>query len=419
MRPIHLALAAALIAPLPAQAASGAYAQQLVEATMAGHPEITGLAMHVTRPNTHDNVVVATSLGEDAAVNVPADLAVIQTGAVEIGPSGEGRFDVRLPLLDMSHRTLGSLEVVVATADRGAAEKAAMAARDAIARRVSHISNLLEPARFDETTPVSSYGQHLVDETLARHPKVVILALHATPPGSPDDVIVASNIGRIGKKADEDDLNVIKTGVPKLEFNETGERYEVELPLRDLSGTTLGAVGVVFDYKKGDDTKAHQTEAIAIRDAIARRVSNPANLVEPYPFDPHIAAGAYAQRLVDQTLASHPGLIILALHVTPPGSPDNVILASNIGRIGKKADEDDLRVVNTGSVNKEVNEAGNRFEAELPLLDAAGRRIGAVSCVFAYGTGADKEALYRRAVNIRDALRPRIRSVAQLAGSRR
>jgi hypothetical protein len=325
---------------------------------------------------------------------------------------------VRLPLLDMSRRTLGSLEVAVAGRDRAAAQKAAIAARDAIARRVSHINNLLEPARFDETTPVASYAQHLVDETLARHPKVVILALHATPPNNPDDVIIASNIGRIGKKADEDDLNVIKTGAPKLEFNETGDRYEVELPLHDLSGTTLGAVGVVFDYKKGDDTAPHQAEAIAIRDALAKRISNPANLVEPYPFDPQRPAGAYAQRLVDQTLAAHPGLIILAFHITPPGSPDNVIIASNIGRIGKKADDDDLRVVNTGSVNKEVNEAGNRFEAELPLLNAGGHRIGAVSCVFAYESGADKEALYRRAVKIRDGLRPQIKSVAQLSAAR-
>ena len=45
----------------------------------------------------------------------------------------------------------------------------------------------------------------------------------------------------------------------------------------------------------------------------------------------------YAQKLVDETLAKHPEVIILAFHVTPPNSKENVIIASNIGRIGKKA----------------------------------------------------------------------------------
>ncbi len=48
----------------------------------------------------------------------------------------------------------------------------------------------------------------------------------------------------------------------------------------------------------------------------------------------------YAQKLLDETLAKHKDVVIMAMHVTPPGKTDNVIIASNIGRIGKKADED-------------------------------------------------------------------------------
>ena len=43
---------------------------------------------------------------------------------------------------------------------------------------------------------------------------------------------------------------------------------------------------------------------------------------------------------------------------------ENVIIASNIGRIGKKAVEDDLRVINTGKTNLEVNAKGDHFEVE-------------------------------------------------------
>src|SRR5438309_939959 len=77
----------------------------------------------------------------------------------------------------------------------------------------------------------------------------------------------------------------------------------------------------------------------------------------------------YAQKLVNDTLAKHKDVVIMAMHVTPPGEKENVIIASNIGRIGKKADEDDMRVINTGKENLEVNKAGNHFEDELPILD--------------------------------------------------
>ncbi len=62
----------------------------------------------------------------------------------------------------------------------------------------------------------------------------------------------------------------------------------------------------------------------------------------------------YAQKLLDETLSKHKDVVIMAMHVTPPGKTDNVIIASNIGRIGKKADEDDMRVIETGKPNLEA-----------------------------------------------------------------
>jgi len=44
----------------------------------------------------------------------------------------------------------------------------------------------------------------------------------------------------------------------------------------------------------------------------------------------------YAQKLLDETLAKHKEVVIMAMHVTPPGKTENVIVASNIGRIGRK-----------------------------------------------------------------------------------
>ena len=129
------------------------------------------------------------------------------------------------------------------------------------------------------------------------------------------------------------------------------------------------------------------------------------------------AAKTYAQKLVDEALQKHRELLILVMHVTPPDSSENVIVASNIGRIGKKADEDDLRVIDTGRTNLEVNAKGDRFEVELVLEDASGKNIGALGTVFAYKDGDDKAKLQKAAEKIRAELGKQIPSKDKLFDS--
>jgi hypothetical protein len=124
------------------------------------------------------------------------------------------------------------------------------------------------------------YAQKLVDATLAKHKEVVIMAMHVTPPGKNENVIIASNIGRIGKKADEDDLRVIETGKPNLEVNKKRDHFEVELVLQDQSGKTIGAVGIVFSYEKGKEAE-YQKKAEQIRDEMKEKTPTRAKLFEP------------------------------------------------------------------------------------------------------------------------------------------
>jgi iron complex outermembrane receptor protein len=114
----------------------------------------------------------------------------------------------------------------------------------------------VEAKEMDPTyTKAAPFAQKLVDEALAKHPEVILLAIHAQPPGH-KDVIVASNFGRIGKLGDEDDMRCINTGKPNLEIDPTGKHFEAEIPLKDQGGKTIGALGVVFNYKPGDDKEA-------------------------------------------------------------------------------------------------------------------------------------------------------------------
>jgi hypothetical protein len=124
------------------------------------------------------------------------------------------------------------------------------------------------------------YAQKLLDETLAKHKDVVIMAMHVTPPGKTENVIIASNIGRIGKKADEDDMRVIETGKPNLEVNKKGDHFEVELVMQDQSGKTIGAVGIVFMYEKGKEAEFQQ-KAEQVRDEIKQKTPTIAKLFEP------------------------------------------------------------------------------------------------------------------------------------------
>jgi len=262
--------------------------------------------------------------------------------------------------------------------------------------------------------PVKSYGQELVDQLVAKTPDLLVVAMHASARDMPGYPIVASNIGRYGKPADEDDMRVINTEKTNLEVAHGGTRFEVELVLRDLTGSNIGALGLVFRYKAGDSKDALAKKAIEIRDALAKRIMNAASLTEPHPYDPLATTKTHAQKLVDATLAKHPDLIVLAMHVTLPDSKDNIIVASNFGRIGKKADADDMKVIDSGLPTAGVAGGGKRYAVALPLRDVSGKTVGELSVGFRYKNSEDEKALLAQAEKVRDELQKNIPSVENL-----
>jgi iron complex outermembrane receptor protein len=52
-------------------------------------------------------------------------------------------------------------------------------------------------------------------------------------------------------------MRCIHTGKPNLEVDPKGTHFEAEIPLRDKTGKIIGALGVVFNYKQGDDKDAY------------------------------------------------------------------------------------------------------------------------------------------------------------------
>jgi hypothetical protein len=137
----------------------------------------------------------------------------------------------------------------------------------------------VEAKEIDPTyTTAAPFAQKLVDDALAKHPEILLIAIHATPPGH-KNVIIASNFGRIGKIGDEDDMRCIHTGKSNLEVN--GPHFEDELILQDASGKTIGALGVVFNYKDGDDKEAFQQIATQTRDEMKAQLPSSKKLFAP------------------------------------------------------------------------------------------------------------------------------------------
>jgi len=248
----------------------------------------------------------------------------------------------------------------------------------------------------DETPPVvggMTYVQHQILLAKSRHPEVVDIAVVGKRPEDKAPVILGSTASS---------RNVFKSAAEPTDGSAvSGSDYVVREPFLSSTAHRLGTIEIKF--RNQPRQQAHYAKvASKIQSAMARATLSLKNAVDPYPFDPAFGPNTYAQRLTERTVAAHRDLLVMMIHATPPHGAHNVIIGSNIGRFGKQADEDDLRVIDKGSTNLEVGGDGDRYETELPLLDRAGKRIGALGLVFALKPDTDKEGLHRHGLAIRD-----------------
>jgi iron complex outermembrane receptor protein len=269
-------------------------------------------------------------------------------------------------------------------------------------------------AQTQAPLPVKIYAQELVDRTVAQHPDLRAVMMHVTPPHADGNVVIASSIGRIGKPADADDLEVIATGEMRVAMDRGNKRIEVELPLHDVGGQTIGALGLVWRYPVGGNHAEFERIANAIRDSLARRILDLANLMDAYPFVPLVTTKSRAQTLVEEALQRHPEVTVLALRARSRPANDLVLLGSTFGRHGKKADADDMKVLDAAAPITGVYSGGKRFGVDLPIRDRSGASIGTLNVGYAYHGTEDTKTLVAHAVALRDELQARIAATPAL-----
>ena len=164
------------------------------------------------------------------------------------------------------------------------------------------------------------YAQHLLDSMSRLHPELLEIDLHATLPGASQSTIVAAKSpARVGRPSDADDIAVLTSGQPRVEINRRGDQnVEVEVVLYDIFKQAIGSVEFTFPYVPGTDEAALVTQATQYRDELGRRILDLDSLAAPAQPDPRIPTQSYAQFLIDDALARHPEVEVLALHARTP-----------------------------------------------------------------------------------------------------
>jgi hypothetical protein len=246
------------------------------------------------------------------------------------------------------------------------------------------------PALADDVIPPvvggHTWTQHQLDLARARHPEIAWIRVEGAGAAGKPGVVLG-------------DTHAIAS-VMKPVAGEASGALVVRRPFVSSTGHEIGTVAIAF-RRPGVRNRAI---AAAVAAELAHATLSAKNAADPWPYDAHYRDNTYGQKLVDKYVRRYPDLLVMMIHATAPGQSTNVVIGSNIGRIGKAADEDDLRVIEKGSTNLEVAESGDRFETELPLNQADGKRIGALGLVFRFRAGANRDAIHAHGRAIRDAL---------------
>jgi len=135
-------------------------------------------------------------------------------------------------------------------------------------------------ARHSEPQPPNPISaQRLVTELIDAHLDMLDVIFHVTPPNSSDNVAIAAYTAKErGAKSGEDDLGVIATGKPLVEVQKDGVSIGVLLPLKDGAEQTIGALGLMYEYRAGQDEQQFLRRSEKIRDQLASRIPSRAAL---------------------------------------------------------------------------------------------------------------------------------------------
>jgi hypothetical protein len=128
-----------------------------------------------------------------------------------------------------------------------------------------------------------NYAQRLTEQELMLHPDVLVVALHAQVPGEAINRVVAINEAQWGKfmwrPSDDIDTDTAKTQRTVVQVIPATHRMEVHMPLHTKTGETIATLVCVWTFKDEEEAPELMRKSQAIRDEIAPKVGNIAQLL--------------------------------------------------------------------------------------------------------------------------------------------
>lgn len=130
------------------------------------------------------------------------------------------------------------------------------------------------------------YGQKLVDETMKKHPELLSVTLHGTPPGQSEvfTMFAGSFPERIGNADDPDDIDVIKKGITIVDprwkrAKDNPKKFVILMPMRDKSGENIGLVVYAFKNPPANPHKSsveieYLRKSAALRDELQKKIAS-------------------------------------------------------------------------------------------------------------------------------------------------
>ena len=126
------------------------------------------------------------------------------------------------------------------------------------------------------------YAQQLVDELARDNADVILIGFHVIAPGAKQEAMLACTHPLIGEVDDAGDLAAVAGQLTVLSVSQTDSaKYKVYLPLKDAQGHSIGLMTLNFKNEAGNDDTHYCARALALRNAVAKKIPSLAALVSP------------------------------------------------------------------------------------------------------------------------------------------
>jgi hypothetical protein len=149
----------------------------------------------------------------------------------------------------------------------------------ALTPALSHAQAAPAPAVFVHVDAPTA--QRLILAELNKHPEIIKIGLHATPPSVTDNAIIACSVpSKIGKKSSPNDMENLAAGKPVSKRIAAEKIFDLMLPITDAHGGDLNGGFVVMEvpFTKADNEEQALKIGLAIRDELQSEIPSKAAL---------------------------------------------------------------------------------------------------------------------------------------------